>query len=113
MPALDRLPHLDASGNVRVVVEAPKGAVMKLRWQPELGAFEFHRPLPHGVAYPFDWGFVPSTRAEDGDPLDAMVLLEEPTWPGVVIATRPIGVLRVSQRDEGEASIRNDRLIAV
>src|SRR5258706_6246130 len=89
MPALHELPHEDGEGKVRAVVEAPKGARVKTKWDPQLGAMLLGRPLPMGLAYPFDFGFIPGTRAEDGDPLDAVILSEDAsTWPGVVVAGR-------------------------
>lgn len=104
----------DEDGNLNVVVEAPRGAEVKLIYEPRLGSFVFQRQLPVGLAYPYDWGFVPSTHAEDGDPLDAMVLLEGRTWPGVVLPSTPIGIVRVVQRDAGKSeSVHNDRIIAV
>lgn len=72
------------------------------------------RPLPAGIAYPYDWGFVPGTCAADGDPLDAMVLWEVASFPGVVLPVRPLGVLRVEQANlKKRERERNDRLIAV
>ncbi len=108
----EKLGPWDDGGDLRAVVESPRGAIVKLKYDAELHAFVLKRPLVLGTAFPFDFGFVPGTRAEDGDPLDVMVLLDAPTAPGVVVACRPIGVLRVSQEDDGERE-RNDRLIAV
>lgn len=72
------------------------------------------RPLPMGISYPYDWGFIPSTRASDGDPLDAMVRWEGGSYPGVVIPCRLIGVLEVEQTNiETGARERNDRVMAV
>src|SRR5687767_14010541 len=70
------------------------------------------RPLLRGLTYPFDWGFVPSTRAADGDPLDVMIVHDAPTFPGLVIPCRLIGVLEADQKGE-RGRERNDRLFAV
>lgn len=111
---LDRLPPRDKKGNLHVVVESPRGSRVKLAYDPELGCVTLSRPLPLGVVYPFDWGFVPGTRAADGDPVDALVLLDVPTFPGVVIACEPIGVLQVEQnKKSGSGRERNDRLLVV
>ena len=64
-----------AAGGFHVVVEAPRGATLKLKHDPELDVMTGHRPLPLGFAYPYDWGFVPGTRAADGDPVDALSVI--------------------------------------
>jgi len=113
MPALHELPHQDEHGTLRAVVEAPKGARVKTKWDPELGAMVLGRVLPIGLAYPFDWGFIPGTRAEDGDPLDALILCEDAsTWPGVVVPVRALGVLRIEQKGK-KGRVRNDRLVTM
>jgi inorganic pyrophosphatase len=113
---LDQLPARGAGGAIHVVVESPRGSTQKLKWLPELGAFLMQRPLPLGFAYPFDWGFVPGTRAEDGDPVDALVVWDAASWPGLVIPCRPIALLALEQnraRGDGSQRIRNDRVLAV
>jgi inorganic pyrophosphatase len=103
----------DERGNLRVVVESPKGSTAKIKYNPLLGVFELQR-LIAPTGYPYDWGFVPGTLAEDGDPLDAMVIHDDHTWPGVIIPCVGIGLLKLLETKAGEAAPRrNDRLIAV
>lgn len=116
MTNLLALPPRSKDGDVHVVVESPAGATVKLKYDPTLHVFMVSRPLVLGLRYPHDWGFVPGTKAEDGDPLDALVIGDTPTYPGVVHVTRPIAVLKVTQRNKhgkpGDRE-RNDRIIAV
>jgi inorganic pyrophosphatase len=113
MRDLAQLPARDAQGALRVVVESPRGAGAKLKYDTALGAMTLSRPLPLGLAYPYDWGFVPGTRAPDGDPLDALVLWDVPTFPGVVVACRAIAVVRLEQDSKANGRVRNDRILAV
>src|SRR5262245_38753125 len=112
MVNLEHLP-LRRDGALRLVVETPAWSRLKLRYEPGDGAFAVSRPLPLGLHYPYDWGFFPSTLAEDGDPLDGMLLADGAAAPGVVVACRAVGVLRASQHEPGGARVRNDRLLAV
>jgi inorganic pyrophosphatase len=115
MKAIDKLPTLANSGVLNAVIETPAGSTSKLKWDPEIGLFVWSRPLPLGVVYPHDFGFIAGTRADDGDPLDVLVLSEGTTFPGVVVRARPIGVVRLEQNSKEHESKRerNDRLIAV
>jgi len=113
MSKLHTLPPFDSEGHLRVVVESPRGSGWKLKYEPELGLFITTRALPTGLTYPSDWGFVPGTEAEDGDPLDALVLSDIPAYPGVVIPSRALGLLKITQKEEKGQRQRNDRLIAV
>ncbi|QRK12456.1 inorganic diphosphatase [Archangium violaceum] len=111
---LTRLPLRGKGGAFHVVVESPQGATVKLKYEPALGAFTVSKPLVHGLRYPFDWGFVPSTLAPDGDPLDALVYWDQSTYPGVVLPCRALGVLKVDQKKKrGGGRERNDRLLVV
>jgi inorganic pyrophosphatase len=113
---LSLIPTFADDDNFHVVIEAPRGSTLKFKYEPRWQAMSISRPLPLGVTYPFDWGFVPSTRAADGDPLDAMVLWDVPSYPGVVVECRAIGVLHVEQNrtnHDPSQRIRNDRIMAI
>lgn len=82
-----------APGLVHLVVEIPAGSRNKYEYNRDAGLMALDRVLHSSVLYPFDYGFVPNTLADDGAPLDAMVIMEEPTFPGCLITARPIGIL--------------------
>lgn len=109
---LINLPPFTEDGDVHVVVETPRGSRAKFAYDPKLETFILSKSLLTGLTYPHDWGFVPSTKADDGDPLDVMVLHDACTFPGVVLTCRVIGVLQIEQKSKGK-SVRNDRLFAV
>jgi len=106
------LPTWTKNGMVRVVVESPKGSAVKFDYDPDLEVFAYGKALPLGLTYPYCWGFLPGTRGDDGDPLDVFVLTDAPTFPGVVIECRLVGVLRLEENGKKRRE-RNDRLIAV
>lgn len=109
---LRHLPARAADGALHVVVESPRGATVKLKYEPALGVMTVARALPLGLAYPYDWGFVPGTAAADGDPVDAMIVWDAASYPGTVVRCRAVGVVRLEQdRKGGGGRIRNDRLI--
>ena len=113
---LAAIPTFASDDVFHVVVEAPRGSTLKLKYEPRWEAMSVSRPLPLGVTFPFDWGFVPSTEAADGDPLDALLLWDVPSYPGVVVPCRAIGVLQVKQnrtKDTPADRIRNDRVLAL
>jgi inorganic pyrophosphatase len=110
MPNLETLPALGSGGMVHVIVEASRGMTAKCKYESGHGVFAFGKPLPHGLVYPFDWGFIPSTRGEDGDPLDALVLHDAACPVGCLIRCQPVAVLSIEQRQKGKKQ-RNDRFL--
>jgi len=88
-----RLPPRTARGYVNVVVETPRGSQNKYKYDEKFGLFRLNRILFAGASFPFDFGFIAGTRGGDGDPLDAILLVDAPTFPGCIVRARPIGVL--------------------
>ncbi len=104
---------LDAKkGICRVIIETPKGSRNKFDYDPDAEIFMLGGLLPEGMMFPFDFGFVPSTLGEDGDPLDVMVLMDAPAHVGCLIQVRIIGIIEAEQSEGGETE-RNDRLLGV
>ena len=109
---------------VNVVIETPRGSRIKYAWKPEHELFVHRRLLPLGMTFPYDFGFIPSTIAEDGDPIDTLVLLEEPLAVGTLVEARLIGVIEAEQTEPADGqkngkknpkmqTKRNDRLLAI
>jgi inorganic pyrophosphatase len=97
---------------VRVIIETARGARNKMAYDEKLGVFWLKKVLPEGMTFPYDFGFVPSTLAEDGDPLDALVLMDEPGTMGCVVDCRIIGAI-LGEQGKGKKRCRNDRLVVV
>ena len=99
-------------GTLQVIIETPKGSRNKFSFDPDLEIFSLKSTLPAGMVFPYDFGFLPRTLAADGDPIDVLLLMDEPAFPGCLIPSRLIGVIRGEQID-GKKRIRNDRLVAI
>ena len=97
---------------LNVVIETPRGSRNKFKYDEDLKAFKLKSVLPAGASFPYDFGFVPGTKGEDGDPLDVLVLMDEPAFAGCHISCRLIGVIEAKQTEDGD-TYRNDRLVAV
>ena len=95
---------------IHMVVETPRGCGAKFAYDRHIWAFRYERPLPAGIVYPYDWGFIPSTLGEDGDPLDGLLIHSATGVPGLVVRCRLIGMIAVEQRQEGRKD-RNDRFV--
>jgi inorganic pyrophosphatase len=93
---LDLSPGDRAPDVLSMIVEVPKDSANKYEYDPDLGIFRLDRVLYSPLHYPGDYGFVPSTLAEDGDPLDVLVLMGQPTFPGCLIEVRPLGYLEMT-----------------
>lgn len=98
---------------VNVIIETPKRSQNKYAYDPEMDLFMLKKTLPLGMMFPFDFGFIPQTKGEDGDPIDILVLMDEPSYPGCLVRCRLLGVLEAEQQEKGKDAIRNDRLVAI
>jgi inorganic pyrophosphatase len=98
---------------VNAVVETPGGSRNKFKYDPELGFFALSGVLPEGMVFPHAFGFVPRTKADDGDPEDILILMDEPSFAGCIVPSRLIGVIEAEQTETDGKSERNDRLVGV
>jgi inorganic pyrophosphatase len=97
---------------LQVIIETPAGSRNKFAFDPDQGIFALKKVLPAGMVFPYDFGFLPQTKAPDGDPIDVLLLMDEPAFPGCAVKARLVGVIEGEQLD-GKDRIRNDRLVAV
>lgn len=114
MANLAAIDHLldERKAMCRAIIETPKGSLSKYTYDPAIGAFELTGLLPTGMSFPLDFGFIPSTLAQDGDPLDVLVIGEEPSAVGCLMKIGLLGVIEAEQRERDGTILRNDRLIA-
>lgn len=97
---------------IEIIIETPKGSSNKYIWDEERALVKFKKCMPLGFIFPFDFGMIPGTKAEDGDPVDVLLLMEEPVYPGTFVQVKIIAGLKATQR-QGSKINRNDRLIAI
>lgn len=102
---LDLDPGADSPEVVRMIVEIPKNSANKYEYDKKLGIFRLDRALYSPVHYPGDYGFIPGTLADDGDPLDVLVLVEAPSFPGCLIEVRPVGLLHLIDQSEEDLKV--------
>jgi inorganic pyrophosphatase len=100
------------AGFIQVIIETPKGSRNKFAYDEEQNIFTVKKVLPAGMSFPYDFGFLPRTQAPDGDPIDVLLLMDEPAFPGIAVRARLIGVIQ-GEQVEGKKRTRNDRLLAV
>ena len=100
------------TSTLNAIVDTPKRSRNKFKYDETSGLFKLGGTLPLGTVFPFDFGYIPSTRAEDGDPLDVLILMDEPAFVGCLVPAKLIGVIEAEQTESGETT-RNDRLISV
>jgi inorganic pyrophosphatase len=105
-------PYDKEDGLTVVIIETPKGSRNKYAYDPKERVFELRKVLPAGMTFPYDFGFIPSTLAEDGDPLDVLVLMEEPAFAGCKLKCRLLGIIEGEQGTKKER-VRNDRVVAI
>jgi inorganic pyrophosphatase len=102
----------EESRHLNAIIDTPKGSRNKFKYDEKIGMFKLGGALPLGTVFPFDFGYLPSTKAEDGDPLDILILMDDPAFVGCLVPAKLIGVIEAEQTEDQDTT-RNDRLIAV
>ena len=109
--------RMEATGTgfelINVIIDTPRFSRNKYKFDDLRQVFILNRVLPLGTSFPYDFGFIPQTKGEDGDPLDVLVLMDEPAFSGCLVRSRIIGILVADQEEADGKVIRNDRIIAV
>lgn len=103
----------EETGDLNAVIETPKGCRNKFKFDEKLGIFALSGVLPAGAVFPYDFGFIPSTLGQDGDPMDVLALMDESAFAGCLVPARLIGVIEAEQTERDGETTRNYRLIAV
>jgi inorganic pyrophosphatase len=98
---------------ITAMIECPKGSNQKFDYDPAEKRFKLNKILPAGLVFPFDFGMIPGTKGEDGDPLDIIVISEGSTFPGCLVDCRIIGGLKAEQTERNGHKVRNDRFIGI
>lgn len=104
-------PFCKDSRNINAIIETPKGSGNKYAYDPDTEMFKLSKILPEGLVFPLHFGFIPGTKADDGDPLDVLVFLDAPSYPGCIVECKLLGVIEAEEKEKGKKE-RNDRLVA-
>lgn len=114
MSDISQLPHELERKNrqCKAIIETPKGRRTKFKYENDSGLFSLSKVLPQGFSFPFEFGFIPSTISEDGDPMDIIALVDEPTHVGCLLQVRLLGAIKVEQTSE-DKTINDPRLVGV
>lgn len=99
--------------NITAIVETPKGSAQKYDYEPDTKCFKLKKILPAGMVFPFDFGFIPATKGEDGNPLDIIIISEVKSFPGCCMDCRIVGGIKAEQTERDEERMRNDRFIGI
>src|SRR5262245_26349594 len=105
-------PTFSENNNINAIIETPRGSRNKYNYDGETGLYFLKKILPAGFAFPLDFGFIPHTMAEDNDPLDIIVFMEEAAFPGCLVECRAVGIMKAEQKRNNKI-IRNDRVVGV
>jgi len=103
---------MQATQQLAIIIETPKGSTEKYSYDKESKCFKLKKILPSGMVFPYDFGFIPNTKGEDGDPLDVIVISEFKSFPGCMMDVRIIGAMLAEQTEKSKTE-RNDRFLAV